>query len=143
VEPLEYNLLFRWFVGLDLEAAAWHAITFTKNRQRLFDGTIAAQFLAHTVTLADAAQLLSREHFSVDGTLLEAWASQKSVWSVDDDPEGHVDPNTTGVSFHGWQRTNQTHRSVTDPEARLARKSAKTGSVLAHQASALVDNQHG
>jgi transposase len=143
VEQLECNLLFRWFVGLDLEAAVWHATPLPKNWQRLLGGTIAGQFLSQTVAVANDARLLSREHFSVDGTLLEAWASQKSVRPVDDDPEGPVDPTNTGVSFHGQRRTNQTHRSVTDPEARLVRKSSNTGSLLAYQARALVDNQHG
>jgi transposase len=142
VEQLEYNLLFRWFVGLDLEASAWHATTFTKNRQRLLDGDIAAQFLARTVATAEAARLLSREHFSVDGPLLEAWASQKSVRPKDDDPDRPVDPDNSGVSFHGEQRSNATHQSVTDPEARMARKSPKTASILADQASALIDNRH-
>ncbi|MFN8858964.1 MAG: IS5 family transposase [Gemmatimonadaceae bacterium] len=143
VEQLEYNLLYRWFVGLDLEAAAWHATTFTKNRQRLLDGAIAAQFLARTVATAEQARLLSREHFSVDGTLLEAWASQKSVRPKDDDSDRPVDPGNDGVSFHGEKRSNATHQSVTDPDARMARKSSNTASILADQASALVDNRHG
>jgi transposase len=143
VEQLEYNLLYRWFVGLDLEASAWHATTFTKNRQRLLDGHIAAQCLARTVATAEQARLLSREHFSVDGTLLEAWASQKSVRPKDDDSDRPVDPGNHGVSFHGEKRSNATHQSVTDPEARMARKSSHTASILAYQASALVDNRHG
>ncbi len=143
VEQLEYNLLYRWFVGLDLEATAWHATTFTKNRQRLLDGDIAAQCLARTVASAEEARLLSREHFSVDGTLLEAWASQKSVRPKDDEADRPVDPGNTGVSFHGEQRSNTTHRSVTDPDARMARKSRNTASILAYQASALIDNRHG
>ena len=144
VEQLEYNLLFRWFVGLDLEASAWHATTFTKNRQRLLDGTVAAQFLARVIGVAEAAQLVSREHFSVDGTLLEAWASQKSVRPLDDDARDRpVDPTNTGVSFHGERRTNATHGSVTDPDARMARKSSNTASILAYQASVLTENRHG
>lgn len=144
VEQLEYNLLYRWFVGLDLEASAWHATTFTKNRQRLLDGAVAGEFLARVVGLADAAQLISREHFSVDGTLLEAWASQKSVRPLDDDDRDRpVDPDNTGVSFHGERRTNATHRSVTDPDARLARKSHNTASILSYQASVLTENRSG
>lgn len=143
VEQLEYNLLYRWFVGLDLEASAWHATTFTKNRQRLLDGDIAAQFLARTVATAEQARLLSREHFSVDSTSLEAWASQKSVRPKDDDSDRPVDPGNDGVSFHGETRSNTTHRSVPDPDARMARKSFNTASVLAYQASALVDNRRG
>jgi IS5 family transposase len=143
VEQLEYNLLYRWFVGLDLEASAWHATTFTKNRQRLLDGDIAAQCLARTVATAEQARLLSREHFSVDGTLLEAWASQKSVRPKDDESDRPVDPGNHGVSFHGEKRSNPMHQSVTDPDARMARKSFNTASILAYQASALVDNRHG
>ena len=130
-------------MGLDLEAAAWHATTFAKNRQRLLDGDIAAQFLARTVATAEQARLLSREHFSVDGTLLEAWASQKSVRPKDDDSDRPVDPGNDGVSFHGEKRSNATHQSVTDPDARMARKSSNSASILAYQASALVDNRHG
>ena len=144
VEAVNYNLLYRWFVGLDLEASAWHATTFTKNRQRLLDGAVAGEFLARVVGLADAAQLISREHFSVDGTLLEAWASQKSVRPLDDDDRDRpVDPDNTGVSFHGERRTNATHRSVTDPDARLARKSHNTASILGYQASVLTENRSG
>ena len=144
VEQLEYNLLYRWFVGLDLEASAWHATTFTKHRQRLLDGAIAGQFLARVVGLADASQLISREHFSVDGTLLEAWASQKSVRPLDeDDRDRPVDPDNTGVSFHGERRTNATPRSVTDPDARMARQSNNTASILGYQASVLTENRSG
>ncbi len=127
VKQLEYNLLCRWFVRLALEAAAGYATTFTTNRQCLLGGTIAAQFLAQTVALGDEAHSLAREHFSMDGTVLDAWASQKIVRPVEDDLEGPVDPTNTGVSFHGQRRTNQTHRSVTDFEVRFARKSVKTG----------------
>jgi transposase len=143
VEQLEHNLLFRWFVGLDLEAASWHATTFTKKRQRLLDGDIAAQCLARTVPSAEQTRLLSREHFSVDGTLLEAWASQKRVRPKDEDSDRPVDPGNDGMSFHGEQRSNATHQSVTDPDARMARKSSNTASILAYQASALIDNRHG
>lgn len=143
VEQLEHNLLYRWFVGLALEASAWHATTFTKNRQRLLDGNIAAQFLARTVATAKRARLLSREHFSADGTLLEAWASQKSMRPKDDDAERPVEPGNAGVSFHGEKRSNATHQSVTAPDARLARKSSNTASIPAYHASALVDSRHG
>lgn len=142
VEQLEYNLLYRWFVGLDLEASAWHATTFTKKRRRLLDGAIAGQFLARVVGLADASHLLSREHFSVDGTLLEAWVSQKRVRPLDDDDRDRpVDPDNTGVSVQGERRTNATHRSVTDPDARMARKSNNTASILGYQASVLTENR--
>jgi transposase len=121
VEQLEYNLFFRWFVGLDLEAAAWHATTFTKNRQRLLDGDVARAFLAEVVGLARRRGLLSSEHFTVDGTLLEASASHKSVRRKDDDSDAPIDPENAGVDFHGERRSNATHQSVSDPDTRLAR----------------------
>jgi transposase len=144
VEQLEYNLLDRWFVGLDLEASAWHATRFTKNRQRLLDGAIASQFLARVRGIAEGAQLLSREHFSVDGTLLEAWARPKSVRPLDDeDRDRPVHPDKTGVRFHGERHTNTTHRSVTDPDARMARKSNNTALILGYQASVVTENRSG
>jgi hypothetical protein len=131
-------------VCLDLEASAWHATTFTKNRQRLLDGAIASQFLARVLGLAKSAQLLSREHFSVDDTLLEAWASQKSVRALDeDDLDRPVDPDNTGVSFRDERRTNATHGSVTDPDARMARKSNSTASILEYQVSMVTENRSG
>jgi len=143
IEQLEPHQLYRWFVGLDLEASAWHATTFTKNRQRLLGGAIAGHFLARVIGLADASQQIFREHISVDGTLLEAWASEKRVRPLDtDDRDRPVDPDITVVSFHGERRTTSTHRSVTDPEARMTRKSNNTASILSYQASVLTDNRH-
>jgi len=113
-----------------------------KNRQRLLDGDIAARFLARTVATAAQARLLSREHFSVDGTLREAGASQ-NVRPTDDDADRPVDPGNDGVSVHGPKRSIATHGSVTDPDARMARKSVNTASLPAYQASVLVDNRHG
>ena len=144
VEQLEYNLLFRWFVGLELDDAAWHATTFTKNRQRLLDGGIAAELLAGVVTLAEQHDLLSREHFTLDGTLLEAWASHKSFQPKDGPPDARDgDASNPDVDFRGTRRSNKTHASRTDPDARLARKSHNTAAVLAYQASVLMDNRHG
>jgi transposase len=143
VEQLEYNLLFRWFVGLDLDASAWHATTFTKNRQRLLEGDVARAFLAEVVGLARREGLLSSEHFTVDGTLLDAYASHKSVPRNDDDTDAPIDPNNTGVNFHGEKRSNATHRSVSDPDTRLARKSSQTACILAYEATVLVENRHG
>lgn len=143
VEQLQYNLLYRWFVGLDLETEAWHATTFTKNRERLQDGGIAAAFMAGVLELAARHQLLSNDHFSVDGTLLEAWASQKSVRRKDASDQGPIDPDNTGVDWHGERRTNATHASVTDPDARMARKSNHTASILAYQATIVTENRHG
>jgi len=148
MEQLEYNLLFRWFVGLGMDDAVWHPTTFTKNRDRMLAGHVAEAFFTAVVRQADTHGLLSREHFTVDGTLLEAWASQKSVRRKGDD--GTPPPNdstpvgrNTPADFHGEARTNATHASVTDPEARLARKGPGKPSVLAYQASVLTDNRHG
>ena len=147
IEQLEYNLLFRWFVGLGMDDAVWHATTFTKNRERMVAGGVAEAFFAAVVRQADTRGLLSREHFTVDGTLLEAWASQKSVRRKGDDGSP---PNDTGAvgrntpaDFHGERRSNATHQSVTDPEAQMARKGRGKPSVLAYQASVTTDNRHG
>jgi len=147
IEQLEYNLLFRWFVGLGMDGAVWHATTFTKNRERMVEGGVAEAFFAAVVRQADARGLLSREHFTVDGTLLEAWASQKSVRRKGDDgaPPNDGGPvgRNTPADFHGERRSNATHASVTDPEARMARKGSGKPSVLAYQASVTTDNRHG
>jgi transposase len=157
MEQLEYNLLFRWFVGLGMDDAIWHATTFTKNRERMVTAGLAEAFFTAVVRQADARGLLSREHFTVDGTLLEAWASQKSVRRKDEDSSGPpAAPNASGggarggpvgrdtpADFHGERRSNATHASVTDPDARMARKGAGKPSVLAYQASVLTDNRHG
>jgi transposase len=148
IEQLEYNLLFRWFVGLGMDDAVWHATTFTKNRERMVAGGVAEAFFAAVVRQADARGLLSRDHFTVDGTLLEAWASQKSVrpkeGGTNEPPNGGgpVGRNTP-ADFHGERRTNATHGSVTDPAARMARKGPGKPSVLAYQASVTTDNRHG
>src|ERR1700691_4466371 len=122
MEQLEYNLLFRWFVGLSMDAPVWDATTFSKNRDRLLDGDIAREFMAAVLNQAEVRQLLSEEHFSVDGRLIEAWASMKSFRPKD----GSGDPPTSGGrnaerDFHGEKRTNTTHASTTDPDARLYR----------------------
>jgi len=147
IEQLEYNLLFRWFVGLGMDDTVWHATTFTKNRDRMVEGGVAEAFFAAVVRQADTRGLLSREHFTVDGTLLEAWASQKSVRRKGDDGSppnggGPVGRNTP-ANFHGERRSNATHQSVTDPEAQMARKGRGKPSVLAYQASVTTDNRHG
>jgi transposase len=172
MEQLDYNLLFRWFVGLGLDEPVWHPTTFTKNRDRLLAGHLAEAFLAGVLRQAEAHQLLSREHFSVDGTLLEAWASQASFQR---DPEKGAeadavlpavpkhrrkflppdDPRrgppaaptdraaTPPREFHGTRRSNATHTSTTDPDARLARKGDGQPARLCYQGSVLVDNRHG
>ena len=144
VEQLQYNLLFQWFVGLSLDDAVWDATTFTKNRDRLLAGDIAEAFFQEVVAAARAQGLLSSEHFTVDGTLLEAWASQKSFRPRDanDGPDDPDRGNPT-VNFHGTRRRNDTHQSTTDPDARLARKGPGHEAKLRYAAHALVENRHG
>ena len=144
IEQLEYNLLFRWFVGLAIDAEVWVPTTFTKNRARLLEGEIAARFFDAVTQQAAAAGLLSDEHFTVDGSLLQAWASQKSVQPVDQDPPtGGSGGRNADVDFRGTHRRNETHRSTTDPDARLARKAQGQASVLGYYAHVLLDNRHG
>ena len=151
MEQLEYNLLFRWFVGLNVDEPVWVATVFSKNRDRLLAGEIAEKFFAQVLEQARAGDLLSDEHFSVDGTLIEAWASQKSFQRKDQDntPPPDVedptlrDPGNPTVDFHGEQRRNDTHQSMTDPEARLARKSSGQESKLAYCANVLIENRNG
>jgi transposase len=145
MEQLNYNLLFRWFVGLNPDDAVWVPTVFTKNRERLVAGNIADAFLHEILKAADARGLLSHEHFTVDGTLLEAWASQKSFRRKDGTPPPPTDTDRKNptVNFRGEKRSNATHESVTDPEARLARKSSHTAAVLCHLGSVLMDNRHG
>ena len=131
MEQMDYNLLFRWFVGLAMDAAVWDVTVFTKNRDRLLKGDVAAKFLAVVVAQARSRDLLSDEHFSVDGTLIEAWASMKSFKPKDGggDPPG---PGRNGErDFRGEKRSNQTHASTTDPEAKLYRKANGQSSRMA------------
>ena len=136
MEQLDYNLLFRWFVGLELDDRVWVATVFTKNRDRLLKGEIAEAFLQGVVRQARRKRLLSDEHFTVDGTLLEAWASQKSFQPKDGPPSSDAD-------FHREKRSNKTHASRTDPDARLAKKGPGKEAKLSYQASVLMDNRHG
>ena len=122
MEQLDYNLLFRWFVGLSMDEAVWDATVFCKNRDRLLDGDIAVRFMAGVLNLPQVSRLLSDEHFSVDGTLIEAWASMKSVQPKDGDGAPPAAGRNAEHDFHGEKRTNDTHASTTDPEARLFRK---------------------
>jgi transposase len=122
VERIDHDLLFRWFVGLGIEDPVWDATTFTKNRDQLLEGDTAAQFLAAVLAQDKVKTLLSSEHFSVDGTLLEAWASLKN-FRPKDGSGAPSDPGRNGErDFHGERRRNDTHVSTTDPEARLFRK---------------------
>jgi transposase len=143
MEQLEYNLLFRWFVGLNMDEPVWVATVFSKNRDRLLTGDIAEKFFAEVLALARAGDLLSDEHFSVDGTLIEAWASHKSFQRKDQNPTPPEDPGNPTINFHGEQRRNDTHESTTDPQARLARKSAGHESKLAYCGNVLIENRNG
>ena len=144
MEELNDNLLFRWFVGLNMDDPVWHPTTFTKNRDRLLSGAVAAAFFDAVQAHARAAGLLSDEHFTVDGTQLEAWASLKSFRCVDaaesDPPE---DPGNPTVNFHGERRRNDTHQSTTDPEAMLYRKGTGKEAKLAYLGHVLLDNRQG
>lgn len=139
VEQLEYNLLFRWFVGLPMGEPAWNHAVFSKNRERLLAGDVAQEFFACVVEQARALRLLSDEHFTVDGTLIEAWASHKSFR-----PKQGGDGGTAGQDgFRGEKRSNRTHQSTTDPEAKLYRKSRGQESRLAYLGHVMMDNRHG
>src|SRR6266849_2905497 len=145
MEQLDYNLLYRWFVGLTPDDPVWVPTVFTKNWDRLLAGNIAEAFFQQVRTLADQQQLLSHEHFTVDGTLLEAWASPKSFRPIDDPtpPASDDDPSNPSINFRGEKRSNTTHRSVTDPDARLVRKTHHGAAFLGYQASVLTENRHG
>ena len=143
MEQLDYNLLFRWFVGLKADARIWDATVFTKNRQRLLDGDIARAFFERVVAHAREGSLLSDEHFTVDGTLIEAWASLKSFKSTSAPPLPPDDPGNPTVNFHGERRSNATHASTTDPDARLFRKGDAHEAKLYYQGHVLMENRHG
>jgi len=144
MEQLNYNLLFRWFVGLNADEAVWDATVYTKNRERLLQGNIAEEFFAQVLEQARGAELLSDEHFSVDGTLIEAWASQKSFRPKGQGPgEPPDDAGNPTVNFHGEKRSNETHESTTDPDARLARKSGGHEAKLAYCGNVMIENRNG
>jgi transposase len=147
MEQLDYNLLFRWFVGLSADDPVWDATVFCKNRDRLLDGDIAAKFFASVLNLPQVRKLLSSEHFSVDGTLIEAWASMKSFVPKDG---GGKPPSTrhgggrnAERDFHGEKRKNDTHSSTTDPDARLFRKGAGKEARLCHMGHLMTENRNG
>ncbi|MGH9701029.1 MAG: IS5 family transposase [Candidatus Acidiferrales bacterium] len=144
MEQLDYNLLYRWFVGLNMDDRMWDVTVFTKNRERLLKGQIAQGFFEKVLEQAQAQQLLSEEHFTVDGTLIEAWAGQKSFQRKDTPPEPPQDGGSNPtVNFHGEKRSNQTHPSTTDPEALLYRKSGGSESKLSYLGHVLMENRHG
>jgi transposase len=145
MEQLDYNLLYRWFVGLTPADPVWVPTVFTKNRDRLLAGDIAEAFFQQVLALADAHHLLSHEHFTVDGTLLEAWASHKSFRPIarPGRPPSDDDPSNPSINFRGERRSNATHRSVPDPDSRLVRKTHHGAAFLGYQASVLTENRHG
>ena len=144
MEEMDYNLLFRWFVGLNADDEVWDATVFTKNRDRLLQGEVAQEFLTRVVKQARGQGLTSDEHFTVDGTLLEAWAGAKSFQPKDKRPSPPPDdPGNPTVSFRGERRSNETHESRTDPEARLARKGVGKESKLSYSGNLLVENRNG
>lgn len=146
MEQLEYNLLFRWFVGLSMDDRVWNATVFTKNRDRLLSGEIAAAFFERVLAQAGEKNLLSSEHFTVDGTLIEAWAGQKSFQRKGEKPsrtDHPDDPGNPTVNFHGEKRSNATHESATDPGARLYKKTRGAEAKLAYLGHVLMENRNG
>jgi len=144
MEQLNYNLLFRWFVGMNLDDAVWDVTVFTKNRERLLAADVAKTLFAPVLAQARSRELLSSEHFTVDGTLIEAWASHKSFKRKDgSDQQPPDDPGNPTVDFHGEQRSNATHQSTSDPEARLARKGAGKEAKLSYAGHVLMENRNG
>jgi transposase len=144
MEQLDYNLLYRWFVGLNMDDAMWDVTVFTKNRERLLKGDIARVLLQKVVEQARAQDLLSEEHFTVDGTLIEAWAGQKSFQRKDGPPSSGGDGGSNRtVDFHGEKRSNQTHQSTSDPEAMLYKKSRGAEAKLSYLGHVLMENRNG
>jgi len=142
MEQLQYNLLFRWFVGLSLDDEIWDETVFTKNRERLIEGDIAKKFMAAVLDQEAVKALLSDDHFSVDGTLIEAWASMKSFRPKDGSGEPPAPGRNGERDFHGEKRSNETHASTTDPDARLYRKGPGQPAKLAYLGHVLMENRH-
>jgi transposase len=144
MEQLDYNLLFRWFVGLSMDDTVWDATVFSKNRDRLLEGDIARAFFERVLCHARALHLLSDEHFTVDGTLIEAWAGQKSFKKKGDQSiDSTDDPGNPEVDFKGEKRSNETHQSTTDPDARLYKKAKGQESKLCYLGHLLMENRNG
>lgn len=144
MEEIDYSLLFRWFVGMNLDETVWDATVFTKNRDRLLEGDVAREFLARVVGQARVKGLTSDEHFTVDGTLIEAWASLKSFQPKDEKKGPPADdPGNPTVDFHGEKRGNQTHESTTDSDARMARKGSGKEAKLSYTGNLLTENRNG
>ena len=143
MEEIDYSVLFRWFVGMNMDEPVWDVTVFTKNRDRLLDGDVAREFLCEVVKQAQEKKLTSDEHFTVDGTLVEAWASLKSFQQKDGKNPPPDDPGNPTVDFHGEKRSNQTHESTTDPDALLARKGNGKEAKLSYNGNLLVENRNG
>lgn len=146
VEHLQYNLLYKWFLDLGIQETVWDASTFSKNRDRFLAGEVAQVFFERVLDVARERDLLSDEHFTVDGTLIEAWASMKSVRPKDEEPpqDGNgFKPKNPDVDFKGEKRSNETHASTTDPEAKLHKKSAGQETKLCYMGHVLMENRHG
>jgi transposase len=141
VEQIQYNMLYRWFVGLEIEDAVWNHSTFSKNRERLLQHDVMDHFFESVLDMARKRDLLSEEHFSVDGTLVDAWASHQSFHPRDEDDNQH--DGTGGKDFHGETRNNETHVSSTDPEAQLKKKSKGTASRPSYGVHNLMENRNG
>ena len=143
MEQINYNLLFRWFVGLGIDDAVWDHSTFSKTRERLLGADVAAKFLAAVLRHPKVTRFLSDEHFSVDGTLVEAWASLKSFHAKDGSDEPPAPGRNGERHFHNEKRSNETHASTTDPDARLYRKGSSQAAKLSYMGHALMENRHG
>lgn len=143
MEQIDYNLLFRWFVGLPIDAQVWHPTVFTHNRDRLLEADVAREFLTALLALPQVKTLLSSEHFSVDGTLIDAWASMKSFRPKDGSGEPPAPGRNGERNFHNEKRSNETHASTTDPDARLYRKADGRESRLCFMGHVLMENRHG
>jgi RNase P/RNase MRP subunit p29 len=143
VQQISYNMLFRWFVGLSMDAPVWDVTVFTKNRDRLLRGDVARRFLAAILVDPGVTPLLSSEHFSVDGTLIESWASMKSFRPKDGSGEPPAAGRNGERDFHGEKRSNRTHASTTDPDARLYKKSPGSAAKLCHMGHVVMENRNG
>jgi len=143
MEEIDYSVLFRWFVGMNLDEPVWDVTVFTKNRNRLLEGDVAREFLNEVINQAQEENLTSDEHFTVDGTLLEACASLKSFQRKDQKQDPPDDPGNPSVDFHGEKRSNETHQSTTDPDSMLARKGNGKEAKLSFNANLLTENRNG
>lgn len=145
MEEIDYSVLYRWFVGMNMDEPVWDVTVFTKNRDRLLEGDVAREFLRVIVEQAREANLTSDEHFTVDGTLVEAWAGMKSFQRKNEAPAGDPpdSPSNPSVDFHGEKRSNETHESTTDPDALLARKGSGKEAKLSYNGNLTIENRHG